>query len=91
MLPEDLTAKDVLQIAILVDKYDLRVALNFAILEWLKPRSEVDMVETGRLLAAAYVLNSAEAFIAHSKALILEYGKSYMVVMKDKLTSQVLP
>jgi hypothetical protein len=91
MLPEDLTAKDVLQIAILVDKYDLRVALNFAMQVWLKPRSQVEMVETGRLLAAAFLLNSAEAFISHSKALVLDYGVSYMVMMKDELTSQVLP
>jgi hypothetical protein len=91
MLPEDLTAKNVLKLAILVDKYDLTVALNFAMQVWLKPRSQVEMVETGRLLAAAFLLNSAEAFISHSKALVLDYGVSYMVMMKDELTSQVLP
>jgi hypothetical protein len=91
LLPEDLTAKDVLQIAILVDKYDLRVALNFAMLKWLKPRSPVGLVETGRLLAAAFLLDSAEAFMTHIKTLVLEQGKSYLVMMKDELISQVLP
>lgn len=37
--PDLLTAEEILQIAIEVDKYDLRVALKYASSEWLKPSS----------------------------------------------------
>ena len=38
LAPRYLTAKEVLQIAIEVDKYDLKIALKYASVEWLKPR-----------------------------------------------------
>ena len=59
LVPETLTTKEVLQIAIEIDKYDLMVALRYAIVEWLKPRFGMGIVETGHLLAAAFLLNSS--------------------------------
>jgi hypothetical protein len=94
LVPENPTTKEVLQIAIVVDKYDLKVALKFAILEWLKPRSHphrVVLEERGHLLAAAFLLNSSETFITYTNRLLLTNSRSYLGLMKDELVSQVLP
>jgi len=94
LAPENPTTKEVLRIAIVVDKYDLKVALKYAILEWLKPRSQptsVVMEEMGHLLAAAYLLNSSEIFITYTNNLLLTHSGSYLGLMKDDLVSQVLP
>jgi hypothetical protein len=91
LAPKRPTARKVLQIAIAIDKYDLQAALIYAILEWLKPRRGQEMLDTGRLLAAAFLLDSSELFMAHSKILLLEYSESYLSLMKDESIRQVLP
>jgi hypothetical protein len=44
-VPQSLTPKEVLQIAIEADKYGLNVALKYARVQWLKPRGSLDTVE----------------------------------------------
>jgi hypothetical protein len=93
LIPETLTTKEVLQIAIEIDKYDLMVALRYAIIEWLKPRFGMGLVETGHLLAAAFLLNtgSSEIFMVHAKALFFDHSKSYFEIIQDELIRSVLP
>jgi hypothetical protein len=86
-----LTTEEVLQIAIEVDKYDLKNAIiEYIILEWLKPQIGVTMVATGHLLAAAFLLDSLQMFVEHSKTLLLHYSVSYLGLMKDDLIVKIL-
>jgi hypothetical protein len=91
LVPENLTPKDVLHIAIEVYRYDLRNALKYAILEWLEPRITVGMVETGRLLAAAFLLDNSCMFMAHIQTLLLHHSESYLGLMNDELINKILP
>lgn len=90
-LPQSLTPREVLQITIEADKYDLNVALKFASVEWLKPRSDTDRVNMGYLLAAAFLYGDMDIFVAHSLVLILYYKGSYLEFLDDEITSQIVP
>jgi hypothetical protein len=91
LVSETITAKMILRIAVEVDKYDLKTALKYTSLDWLKPQIKFKMKETGRLLAAAYLFDNTNAFAAHTKSLILNCNELYLNLVKDKLISQVLP
>lgn len=92
LIPPLPTTKKVLQIAIVVDKYDLTVALKFVMLEWLrKPRNKLGIVEVGDLLAAAFLLNIHDMLVAYAKMLVLDYSESYRGILDDELIGQVLP
>ncbi|MCJ1439292.1 hypothetical protein MMC27_008684 [Xylographa pallens] len=91
LVPQHLTAKEVLQISIEVDKYDLKVALKYASVEWLKPRVNAERVEMGNLLAAAFLFDNTDVFMAHTIALILHYHGSYLAFLDDEFTSQIIP
>ncbi|PVH91823.1 hypothetical protein DM02DRAFT_702762 [Periconia macrospinosa] len=91
LVSQYLTAKDVLQIAIEVDKYDLKIALKYASVEWLKPRVNGKREEMGHLLVAAFLFDNADAFMAHTITLILHYNGSYLEFLGDDFTSQIIP
>ena len=91
LVPQHLTAKEVLQISIEVDKYDLKVALKYASVEWLKPQVSGERVEMGNLLAAAFLFDNTDVFMAHTIALILHYNGSYLAFLDDEFTSQIIP
>jgi hypothetical protein len=86
-----LTTKEILQIAIEVDKYDLKVALMYAILEWLKPQANAEMEETGHLLAASFLFGNEDAFMTHSLELIFNYSGSYLSLLDDDVICQIIP
>lgn len=88
---QSLTAKEILQIAIEVDKYDLKVALKYASAQWLKPQDNIDRVDRGYLLAAAFLFGGMDTFAAHTLALILYYKGSYLEFLDDEITSQIVP
>lgn len=89
-VPQSLTPEEVLQIFIEVDKYDLKVALKYASVQWLKPRDNADRVDKGYLLAAAF-LYDMDSFVAHTLALILHYKGSYLEFLDDEITSEIVP
>jgi hypothetical protein len=91
LVTEHLRADEVLQIAIAVDKYDLKIALKYASIEWLKPRIDAERVEMGHLLVAAFLFDNAEMFLAHTITLILHYNGSYLDFLDDEFTSQIMP
>jgi hypothetical protein len=91
LVPEHLAAEEILQIAIEVDKYDLKTALKYASVEWLKPRVNAERVEMGHLLAAAFLFDNTDAFIAHTLVLMLHYNGSYLDFLDDEFTSQIIP
>lgn len=76
LVPQHLTAKEVLQIAIEIDKYDLKITLKYASVEWLKPRVNAERVEMEHLLSAAFLFDNTDVFMAHTLALILRYNES---------------
>jgi hypothetical protein len=91
LVPDHLTSREILQMSIAVDKYDLKLSLKHVISGWLKPRTTTEMVETGQLLAAAFQLQCSKEFMEHTRTLLLDYTESYVDLMKDELVEQVLP
>ncbi|PVH91394.1 hypothetical protein DM02DRAFT_664040 [Periconia macrospinosa] len=91
LVSQHLTAKEILRIAIGVDKYDLKIALKYASVEWLKPRVNAEREEMGHLLAAAFLFDNTDAFMAHTITLILRYNGSYLDFLDDDFTSQIIP
>jgi hypothetical protein len=90
-VPQSLTPIEVLQIAIEADKYDLNVALKYVRVQWLKPRGKPEREDMGYLLAAAFLFDDMDMFVAHALALILHYTGSYLEFLNDKVTGQILP
>jgi hypothetical protein len=89
-VPQFLTPKEILQIFIEIDKYDLRVAFKYASVQWLKPRDNADRVDKGYLLAAAFLFGDMDIFVANTLALILHYKGSYLEFLDDEITSQIV-
>jgi hypothetical protein len=87
----NVTSKEVLQLAILVDKYDLKDTLTFPSLQWLRPRLSGEMMESGYFLAAAYLFDNNDAFIIYTRTLVLENFATYLALMKDEKLGQILP
>jgi hypothetical protein len=77
LVPRHPRTKEILQIAMEVDKYDLSIALKYVSLEWLKPRVNAAREEMGHLLAAAFLFKDTDAFMANTTTLILHYNASY--------------
>jgi hypothetical protein len=90
-VPQSLIPKEVLQIAIEADKYDLNVALKYARVQWLKPRGRPERVDMGYLLAAAFLFGDIDMFVAHALELILHYTGSYLEFLDDEITSPTVP
>ena len=90
-VPQSLPPMQVLQIAIVADKYDLSIALKFARAQWLKPREKPGREDMGYLLAVAFLFGGMDMFIAHTLALILQHTGSYLEFLDDKITGQVVP
>jgi hypothetical protein len=91
LVSQHLTAKEILQIAIEVDKYNLKIALKYASVEWLKPRVNAEREEMGHLLAAAFLFDNIDAFMARVITLIFHYNGSYLDFSDDEFTSQIIP
>jgi hypothetical protein len=91
MAPSILTVKEILQIAVLVRKYELQTALKHAILDWLKPRTKKGMRETGLLLAAATLVGNPEMIKTHTETLVLEYTESYDILLEEEAIVQIMP
>ncbi|KAF2093976.1 btb/poz-like protein [Rhizodiscina lignyota] len=90
-VPQFLTPKAVLQVAIVADKYDLNVALRFANMQGLKPRIDVERVDMGYLMAAAFLSSDVGTFMAHTLSLVLNYNGSYLEFLNDEFTSKIVP
>lgn len=60
--PDTLTPKEIVDIAIESDKYDLAVALKYVVPLWLKPRQSPDLLEMGHLMTAALLFENTQLF-----------------------------
>ena len=89
-VPLSPTPKEVLQIAIEADKYDLNIALKYVRAQWLKPRGKPEREDMGYFLAAAFLFGDMDMFVAHALALILHHTGSYLDFLDDEITGQIL-
>ncbi|KAM0323548.1 hypothetical protein ACHAQA_008829, partial [Verticillium albo-atrum] len=77
MVREILAPGELLQVAIICDKYDCTVSLTFAIQAWLSRHSSGDSADQWTLAMAALVLRTEERFEAATKSLIFDHAGSY--------------
>ncbi|EON98475.1 putative btb poz domain-containing protein [Phaeoacremonium minimum UCRPA7] len=83
-------AKDVLEIAITADKYDLGNALKFASKEWLS--FDIDHSEsTAFLMVAAFLFQDSHAFHRHVQTLILDHTQSYWDLFRGSEIQELIP
>jgi hypothetical protein len=68
LVPAEITASDILQIAIAVDKYDMFTALKYATARWLKTRPRSDTPEAGAILFMAHFLAAACIFVSPNRS-----------------------
>jgi hypothetical protein len=88
LVPPTLTAGNILEIAIIADKYECIDALKFASQDWLQPRGN----EAGDLMlltAAAYLFQNAPAFKKITKAMILNHSGPYLALCSKKVESAI--
>ncbi|KAK1712178.1 hypothetical protein BDP67DRAFT_468452 [Colletotrichum lupini] len=76
-VPRTLAVGDVLAVAVAADKYDCGNALRFAAESWLRPSGK-SASNLMLLTAAAYLLQSAQAFKEITRALILDHDGPYL-------------
>ncbi|KAH7009109.1 uncharacterized protein B0I36DRAFT_342942 [Microdochium trichocladiopsis] len=89
LLTPTLDPADLLRVAIVVDKYDLSVAMKFALAQWLKLRDDMDMIQLGFMLAAAYRLRHEELFEETTLALIIRCDASYWCLPGHEIINEV--
>ncbi|OIW22505.1 hypothetical protein CONLIGDRAFT_638285 [Coniochaeta ligniaria NRRL 30616] len=88
---EALTPTEILNIAIASDKYDLAVALKYVSALWLKPKRGLDLMDMGRLMTAALLLEDSRMFAAQTLELILQWHGSYLGLLDDAVIAQFVP
>ncbi|KAJ5751459.1 uncharacterized protein N7511_008424 [Penicillium nucicola] len=84
MIPKDVSAQDILDIAILADKYDFFDALEMASRSWLQV-CEKNEAGNMALMAAAFVFGNAQSFRQTSKALVMDYAGSYLEIYTERI------
>lgn len=86
MLPVTMTPLDVLEVAVVADKYDLVDALRFASESWLHARN-AKADELMVLTAASYAFQNVQAFRDLTRTLILDYEGSYLSLATERIES----
>lgn len=91
IVPQSFTPREVLQIAIVADKYDFWVALKYAMVQWLQPGESSDVLDMGYLMAAAFVFGDMELFVVHTMNLILHHSGSYVELVDNAIINHIVP
>ncbi|EFR00967.1 hypothetical protein MGYG_03969 [Nannizzia gypsea CBS 118893] len=87
MVPGAIASDDILKVAVTADKYNFIDALRFASASWLLYSQGMEANDLMNLTAAAYAFQNAQAFRDLTKALILDYGGSYISLFTDNIGS----
>ncbi|CAG7958013.1 unnamed protein product [Penicillium salamii] len=84
LLPQIMAVNDVLRVAVTANKFGVVDALTFASQFWLYPlnRGANDLIA---LAAAASLFKNAQAFRDITKALVLNYGDSYLALLSEDI------
>jgi hypothetical protein len=91
LVPENLTTREILQIAVVANKYDLSTALENFSFRWLNSDTRRTLLDRGCLLTAVLLLDDNDAFVAHCKALIFGHSESYLALFQDEVIKRFLP
>jgi hypothetical protein len=76
-IPQEVGPDLMLDIAIVIDKYDCGIVLQHASILWLDPKKSKTLVELARLMAASYLPDNSKAFSQVTLAMVFGYGASY--------------
>ncbi|KAM0127389.1 hypothetical protein ACHAO1_009562 [Botrytis cinerea] len=87
-ISESITASQVLEIALLSDKYDFLDAMKLASNTFLRSDTK-DESDLMRLVVAAYLFRNARAFKDITKALVLDYHGPYYDIACDEVESVI--
>jgi hypothetical protein len=85
LIPEEMSSSEVLQLSVVADKYDCKVALKHATHHWLDHRNVVGLKEQMELMTAAYLLDQAQAFSAITYTMMMEHTSSYLPFAQDQI------
>ncbi|KAF5876279.1 putative btb poz domain-containing protein [Botrytis fragariae] len=85
-IPRNITASQVLEIAIAADKYDFLDAMKLASATFLRSDT-TDANDLIRLVTAAYLFRNARAFKENTKALVLNCHVPYLDLACDEVES----
>lgn len=77
-VPESLKPNKVFELAVVADKFDCIIPVKHASMQWLRPKTAMDILEMGHLMAAAYILDNARAFMDITWEMIFRNGGSYL-------------
>lgn len=90
-VPTRLSTKRIFKIALLADKYDLIVALQYSSEKWLRPRHRSSNESLFYMFASALLFGNADMVMAHSANIILSYEGSYLKSLDNELLSRAIP
>jgi hypothetical protein len=77
-VPRSLSPNDIFEVAVAADKFDCVVALEHASTLWLNPKGVTGISEFGYLMAAAYILDNAQAFSDITLSMVLHHADSFL-------------
>jgi hypothetical protein len=80
LVPDVLSPKEVVKLAIITDKYDCAITLKHAMAKWLELRDVKHPQELLCLMAAAYLFNNAKAFEETTRELIFNHRHCYITL-----------
>jgi hypothetical protein len=85
LIPGEMSSSEVLQLSVVADKYDCKVALKHATHHWLDHRNVVGLKEQMELMTAVYLLDQAQAFSAITYTMMMEHTGLYLPFAQDQI------
>ncbi|KAH7308520.1 hypothetical protein B0I35DRAFT_491682 [Stachybotrys elegans] len=81
-VPESLDPKDLLQAAVIIDKYDCFTPLTLAIRTWFSSLPFTDVVNTWTVAQAALILDRHDTFDSATRSLVMNHSGSFLDLAK---------
>lgn len=91
VVPRHLIPPDMLKLAVLIDKYDFGLALEYAIPTWLANGTSTNKSTVRRQVTAAILLQNPEAFRKEVYNLLLHVKEPYSYLFLDEETYPFIP
>ena len=83
-VPNALSPEEIVKLAIAAEKYACKVALKYAMSQWLEVGDIKPVVELMYLLIAAFMFNNTKAFEKIARALVFNHHDSYITLADNK-------
>ena len=90
VLPDVLEASELVQLALVADKYDCALTLRYVMIQWLDFKDPVPFASLGHLLIAVYVIDNPDAFWRITHLLINGTAISFQFLV-DKRYDEIIP